>query len=83
MDSIDTDNNYQITASAQEINKLHAEAEALAKTSKEYASKAIQIALDIGARLVKERFLDAPATIYRLALSQLTGTAFSSPTDSQ
>ncbi|MBE6764935.1 MAG: DUF4364 family protein [Ruminococcaceae bacterium] len=35
------------------------------------------------ARLVKERFLDAPATIYRLALSQLTGTAFSSPTDSQ
>jgi len=55
MDSIDTDNNYQITASAQEINKLHAEAEALAKTSKEYASKAIQIALDIGARLVKER----------------------------
>lgn len=55
MDSIDTDNNYQITASAQEINKLHAEAEALAKTSKEYASNAIQLALEIGARLVKER----------------------------
>lgn len=55
MDSIDTDSNYQITASAQEINKLHAEAEALAKTSKEYASNAIQLALEIGARLVKER----------------------------
>ncbi len=43
------------STTAQEVNKLHAEAEALAKTSKEYASKAIQIALEIGAKLVKKR----------------------------
>lgn len=44
-----------VLTAAQEINRLHSEAEAIAKTSKEYASKAIQIALEIGAKLVKER----------------------------
>lgn len=33
------------------------------------------------ARLVKERFLDAPATIYRLALSQLTGALLNEGTE--
>lgn len=56
MDSqIDKVPNTEIAATAQEINKLHSQAEALAKTSKEYASQAIQLALEIGAMLIKER----------------------------
>ncbi len=39
----------------EEINILHTQAQSLANTSREYASKAIQIALEIGARLVKVR----------------------------
>ena len=38
----------KIDTAANEINALHDKAEGLAKTSKDYASQAIQIALEIG-----------------------------------
>jgi len=44
-----------VSPAATEINVLHERAENLAKTSKDYASQAIQLALDIGARLVQQR----------------------------
>lgn len=45
----------KIDTAANEINALHDKAEGLAKTSKDYASQAIQIALEIGFKLEQQR----------------------------